>query len=111
MKDPSIVAYGNSLSQKSYELYRKCAVIALPKTYGKFQMGFTIPKNSSLTSPFTYFINQFIESGSIARVKRKYRSGEQICPSYIGKPLGLESVLSMFAALFIGLGLSMICFL
>ena len=106
MKDSQVVAYGSDLSQKSYELYKKCSIIALPRKYGAYQMGFVIPKNSSLTSAFTFYINRFIESGSIARVKRKYKLDEQVCPSYIGKPLGIETVMSMFAAFFIGLGLS-----
>ena len=110
MKDSQIVAYGNSLSQKSYELYKQCAVIALPKKYGMYQMGFVIPKNSSLTSAFSYFINRFIESGSIDRIKRKYELDEQVCPSYIGKPLGMESVFSMFGTFVIGITLSSVCF-
>ena len=110
MKDSQIVVYGNSLSQNSYDLYKQCAVIALPKKYGMSQMGFVVPKNSSLKSAFSYFINRFIESGSIDRLKRKYKLGEQVCPSYIGKPLGMESVFSMFWPFVVGLTLSTVCF-
>ena len=110
MKDSQVVAYGSDLSQKSYELYKKCSIIALPRKYGAYQMGFVIPKNSSLTSAFTFYINRFIESGSIDRIKRKYELDEQVCPSYIGKPLGMESVFSMFGTFVIGLTLSSVCF-
>ena len=111
MSDSQIVVYGNSLSQKSYDLYKKCAVVALPKRYGISQMGYVVPKNSSLTSAFTYFINHFIESGTVARIKHLYKIEEQNCPSHMGKPLGLENCFSMFGMFLIVFGLSVICFL
>ena len=111
MRDSQIVAYGNSLSQKSFELYQKCAIIALPRKYGVSQMGHVVPKNSSLTSAFTYFTNHFIESGSVARIKHLYKTNEQNCPSYMGKPLGLEKCFSLFGMILIVAGLSFICFL
>ena len=111
MKDDSTVVYGNPQSQKSYELYKKCKVIALPKKYGHSQMGHIIPKNSSFTSAFTYFIAQMIESGTVDRFKSIYQFEPQVCPTYEGQPVGIEKCFSLFGILCIGAGLSIIWFL
>ena len=111
MEDDSVVVYGNALSQKSYQYYRSCKVIALPRKYGIAQMGYTIPKNSSFTAAFSYFITQFIESGTVDRIKEIYKSEEQVCPTYEGKPLGVEKCFLLFGILSIGGGLSVIWFL
>ena len=111
MKDDSIVVYGNALSQKSYDFYKKCEVIALPRKYGHSQMGYTIPKNSSFTSSFTYFITQMIESGTVDRFKSIYELEPQVCPTYEGQPVGIEKCFSLFGILCIGAGLSIIWFL
>ena len=111
IKDDSFAAYGNSLSMKSYDLYKKCEVIALPKQYGHSQMGFTVPKNSSLKSPFTFFITQLIESGTIDRFKTIYDKQEQVCPSYEGKPIGIPKFFSVIGIFLVGVGLSFLWFL
>ena len=111
IKDDSFAAYGNSLSMKSYDLYKRCEVIALPKQYGHSQMGFTVPKNSSLKSPFTFFITQLIESGTIDRFKTIYDKQEQVCPSYEGKPIGIPKFFSVIGIFLLGVGLSFLWFL
>ena len=111
MNDENLVVYGNALSQKSYNLYKNCDVIALPKKYVITQMGYTIPKNSSFTAAFTYFINQFIESGTVERFKKIYKAEDQVCPTYEGKPVGIEKCFSLFGILSFGGGLSLVWFL
>ena len=111
MSDDQIVGYGNALSQRSYEFYKKCDVIALPKKYGIKQMGSVIPKNSSFAPAFTYFIKQFIEKGDVDRIKQIYKPEDQICPTYKGKPLGLRKCITSFAILLIGGAISGIGFL
>ena len=111
MKDDSMVVYGNALSQKSYHHYKSCDVIAIPKKYGISQMGYVIPKNSSFTAAFTFFINQFIESGTVDRIKEIYKSEDQVCPTYQGKPVGIAKCFSVFGILSVGGGLSVVWFL
>ena len=108
MKNDSVVVYGNAQSLMSYDFYKKCEVIALPRKYGHSQMGYTIPKNSSLTPIFTYHINQLIEGGTVDRFKTKYESEDQICPNYLGKPLGLHKCILGVGIICIGAGLSVI---
>ena len=111
MKDDNMAVYGNALSQRTYDYYKRCDVIALPRKYGIKQMGFVIPKNSSLTPSFTYFINQFIENGYVARIKKLYKTEDQVCPSYQGKPIGLQKCITLFGVFLIGSGLSLLWFL
>ena len=108
MEDDDIVVYGNALSQMSYELYKKCEVVSLPRKYGHSQMGYTIPKNSSLTAAFTYFISQLIEGGTVDRIKSIYELEGQICPTYEGKPLGIQKCFLIIGIICIGAGLSVI---
>ena len=111
IEDDSYAVYGNSLSLRSYDLYKRCEVIALPKRYGHSQMGFTIPKNSSLRSPFTYFITKLIENGAVDRFKIMYDTQEQICPSYEGKPIGIPKFFSVIGIYLMGVGLSLVWFM
>lgn len=111
MNDENLVVYGNALSQKSYDLYKRCEVIALPKRYGIAQMGYVIPKNSSFTPAFTFFINQLIESGTVDRIKEIYKGEDQVCPTYQGKPLGIRKCFSLFGILSFGGGISLLWFL
>ena len=111
MKDEEMAVYGNALSQKSYHYYKSCDVIALPKKYGISQMGQVMPKNSSFTAAFTYFINQFIENGAVDRLKEIYKGEDQVCPTYQGKPVGIAKCFSLFGILCFGGGLSLIWFL
>ena len=111
MNDDQLVVYGNALSQKSYDLYKRCDVVALPKKYGIAQMGYVIPKNSSFTPAFTYFINQLIESGTVDRIKEIYKGEDQVCPTYQGKPLGIRKCFSLFGILSFGGGLSLLWFM
>ena len=111
IEDDNMAVYGNALSQKSYSYYKSCNVIALPKKYGIKQMGFVIPKNSSLTSAFTYFINRFIENGFVARIKQLYKTEDQVCPSYRGKPLGIRKCITLLGVLLIGSAISVLWFL
>ena len=108
MEDDSVVVYGASQSHITYDLYKNCEVIALPRKYGHSQMGYTIPKNSSFTPMFTYYINLLIEGGTVGRIKAKYESEGQICPSYEGKPLGLRKCFLVIGALCMGAGLSLV---
>ena len=59
-------------------------------------MGYVIPKNSSYTAAFTYLINQFIEGGTVDRLKEIYQGEDQVCPTYQGKPLGIQKCFSLF---------------
>ena len=111
MEDDHVIVYGSALSQKSYDIYKSCKVVALPRKYGFTQMGQTIPKNSSFTSAFTYYINQFIESGTVNRLKEIYKVEDQVCPTYEGQPIGIKKCSFLFAILFIGGGLSILWFL
>ena len=111
MKHEDFVAYGNPTVQMTYDVYKKCEVIALPRKYGFSQQGYIIPKNSSLTPLLTYYITQLIESGTVDRFKSKYKLQEQVCPTYVGKPLGIKKLLFPFGLLCIGGGLSVMWFL
>ena len=111
MENDDVVVYGNVLSQKSYDLYKSCKVVALPRKYGISQMGFIIPKNSSFTSAFTYVIKQLIESGTVDRLKEVYKLEDQVCPTYEGQPIGIKKCFFVFGILSIGGGLSIIWFL
>ena len=111
MEDDDLVVYGNALSQKSYDIYKSCKAIALPRKYGIAQMGQTIPKNSSFTAAFTFYINQLIESGTVDRLKEQYKSEEQICPTYEGQPITIEKSFFLFGILSIGGTISLIWFL
>ena len=111
MKDDRAAVYGNSLSQKSYDSYQKCSVIAVPRKYGLTQEGMVIPKNSSFKPAFTYFIRQFIENGYVNRIKQSYKSEDQVCPSYQGKPIGLRKCITSFGVLWIGVALSFLFFM
>ena len=108
MADDSVVVYGAYQSQTSFDLYKKCEVIALPRKYGHSQMGYTIPKNSSFTPMFTYHINLLIEGGTVERIKTNYEPEGQICPSYEGKPLGLRKCFLVIGIICMGAGLSLV---
>ena len=108
MNDDNFVAYGNPTVQMTYDLYKKCEIIALSQQYGFSQQGYIIPKNSSLTPLFNYHITQLIESGTVDRFKSKYKLEEPVCPTYVGKPIGLKKMLFPFGILCIGGGLSVI---
>jgi len=108
MEEDNVVVYGNSFSQKSYESYKSCKVVALPRKYGREQIGYTIQKNSPLTSAFTYFINQFQESGIVDRIKEVYKVEDHVCPTYEGQPVGIRKCFFLFGILSIGGGLSII---
>ena len=110
MKDDSMVAYGNAVVLKSYDDYKKCQVLAMPRKYGLSQEAFVISKNSSLTPPFTYFLKQFIENGFVARMKQLYKQEEQVCPSYQGKPLGLQKCITLFGIISLGAITSLLWF-
>ena len=59
----------------------------------------------------TYFINRFIENGFVARIKRLYKTEDQVCPSYRGKPLGIRKCITLFGVLLIGIAISALWFL
>ena len=105
------MVYGNALSQMSYEAYKKCEVIGLPKKYGRSQMGYTVPKNSSFRGALAYYTQQMIESGTVDRMKAIYEYEDQVCPSYEGKALGLHKCFLLFALVLIGTGLGLILLL
>ena len=115
MEEDKVVVYGNALSQKSYDIYKSCKVVALPRKYGIAQMGYAIPKNSSFTSAFTYYINQLKEGGTVDRLKEIYKledhTYDQACPTYEGKPIGIRKCSFLFGILCIGGGLSIFWFL
>ena len=111
MEDDGVIVYGSALSQKSFDIYKSCKAVALPRKYGFTQMGQTIPKNSSFTSAFTYYINQFKESGTVDRLKEIYKLEDQVCPTYEGQPIGIQKCFFLFGILSIGGGLSILWFL
>ena len=111
MEDDDLVVYGNALSQKSYDIYKSCKAFALPRKYGISQMGQTIPKNSSFTAAFTFYINQFIESGTVDRLKELYKLEEQVCPTYEGQPIAIQKCFFLFGILSIGGAISLVWFL
>ena len=111
MKDGDLAAYGNAVVLKSYDVYKKCEVIALPKKYGLSQEAFVISKNSSLTPAFTYYLKQFIENGLVSRIKQMHKTEDQVCPSYQGKPLGLQKCITLFGIISFGAVSSVLWFM
>ena len=111
MEDDNFIAYGNPTVQMTYDEYKNCEVIALPRHYGFSQQGYIIPKNSSMTPLFTYYVTQLIESGTVDRFKSKYKLEEQVCPTYVGKPLGMKKMVFPFGILCLGALFSVIWFL
>ena len=111
MEDANVVVYGNSFSQRNYDIYKSCKVVALPRKYGKAQLAYTIPKNSPFRSAFTYYTNQLKESGTINRLKQVYKVEDHTCPTYEGQPIGIRKCFFLFGMLSIGGGLSIILFL
>ena len=111
MDDDNVVVYGNSFSYKSYDIYRSCKAVALPRKFESELVAYTIPKNSPFTAAFTYFINQLKESGTVDRLKEIYKVEDHVCPTYEGQPIGIRKCFSLFGILAIGGGLSIIWFL
>lgn len=107
---PSFALFGDSLSQKSYDGYKHCKFIEIPRKYGNYPSGFTLPKNSSIEPVFRYYVKRLLESGSVDQIKTVYEksSGNQVCPNYDGKPIGLNKSFSLFAMYFTAIFLSLI---
>lgn len=101
MEDPSFALFGDALSEKSYDLYKTCQFIEIPKKYGNYPSGFTLPKNSSIGPIFSYYVSRLIESGSVGKIKSVYEKtyGGQVCPNYEGKPIGIYKFCSLFGIL------------
>ena len=112
-EDSSIAIYGDALSHKSYDAYKTCKLIEVPKRYGNYPTGFTIPKNSSIKPMFRYYVKRFLQSGSVDRIKSVYEKtfGGQVCPNYEGKPVGIYKFFSLFGMLMAAVILSIIVLL
>ena len=111
MEDDNVVVYDNSFSQKTYDIYKSCKAVALPRKIASEQLAYTIPKNSPFTAAFTHCINQFKESGTVDRLKEVYKVEDHSCTTYEGQPIGIRKCFFLFGILSIGGGLSVIWFL
>ena len=102
--------FGDALSQRSHDLYKECKFIALPRKYGRYPSGFTLPKNSSIFPLFRYYVKRMLQGGAVDKLKTKYEKsyGDQVCPNYEGKPITMYKVVSLFGLLVSALGLSLV---
>ena len=98
MEDPSFALFGDGLSHKSYDSYKTCKLIEIPKKYGNYPCGFTLPKNSSIGPIFQYYVKRLLQSGSVDKIKSVYEKTYegQVCPNYEGKPIGMHKFFSLF---------------
>ena len=113
MEDPSFVLFGYAFSQKSYDAYKTCKFIELPKKYGKLPSGFTLPKNSSILHTFRYHVKRMLQSGSVDKLKLVYEKtyGGHVCPNYDGKPISMYKVCSLFGVLIVAAIFSLVVLL
>ncbi len=92
--------------------YLECQVLIIP--YSKIlqsKASFAFQKNSPYEPIFSYYLNEMRESGSLKKVVNIVTGSPQ-CPHQSGTPIGFDSCLAAFLALFLGLssGLILICF-
>ena len=106
--DPSFALAGNALSHKSFDSYKTCDIIEIPKRYSSYPAGYTIPKNSSIKPIISYYVKRLIQSGSVDKIRSVYEKtyGSQNCPNYEGKPIAMYKSFSIFGMLILATLLS-----
>eukprot|EP00095_Tigriopus_kingsejongensis_P012527 maker-scaffold455_size166772-snap-gene-0.36 protein:Tk12527 transcript:maker-scaffold455_size166772-snap-gene-0.36-mRNA-1 annotation:"hypothetical protein L798_01404" len=101
--DPDYVLYDNFYSSRTFDAYRRCKIIAVPKVYEKKVFAYAFQRDSPFLPLFNFNLKRMLERGSMNQVVEKYLSvaGQQ-CEDLSGAPLGFENCFTAFLVFLTG---------
>ena len=101
LDDPYSVVISEG-SFKYEEAYLNCKIVDTKAIISTSQLGWAVQKQSPLAGTFTYHISKLKEIGTISRYAQAYKTFDQFCPNFSGKPISTNQVLTAFVILLFG---------
>ena len=112
IQDPAYTLYDNYFSVITFDAYKSCEIIDIPKAYDPKAFAYAFAKDSPYLPIFNYYLHLLRESGSINQIMERYVSDEApACTESSGEALGFDNCFTAFILLLTGFIVAAVLFL
>lgn len=110
ISDRMYTLFDNYYSIKTFQAYKTCQIVDIPKAYESKAFSYAFAKNSPYFPVFNYYLRVMKESGGLDQIIRRYVTDEQPVCSETSAALGLDNCFTALLILGLGAFISLVCF-
>ena len=112
IRDPGYTLFDNYFSVITFDAYKSCEIMDIPKAYDPKAFAYAFAKDSPYLPIFNYYLHLLRESGSIDQIMERYVSDEEpACTESSGEALGFDNCFTAFILLLSGFVAAAVLFL